>query len=92
MAGTCRMGEPGLVWRGKFFEIYWFLSKCGRIECERSWVSKMRKRKRNAVRRIACVVRIECLGRYELCVGGSEADELPALFCGVSLQITETRA
>ena len=27
-----------------------------------------------------------------VCVGGSEADELPALFCGVSLQITETRA
>jgi len=27
-----------------------------------------------------------------LCLGGSEADELPALFCGVSLQITETRA
>ena len=33
------------------------------------------------------VVSVVCV-----CVGGSEADELPALFCGVSLQITETRA
>ena len=49
-----------------------------------------KKKKCGEAHCLCCAYRV--LGRYELCVGGSEADELPALFCGVSLQITETRA